>query len=261
VPEGDTIHALARRLRAALVPGTLVAVRTRTPGPVPAAGAAVEDVAARGKHLLVAFGDGLALHTHLGMDGSWRLTASDRIPDVTPGPPQRGVVATLATDRTAAVGRSLAVAEVLDAADVRRHPVLARLGPDLCELDLDLDEVLRRLGQVPSATPIGVVLLDQRVAAGIGNVYRAEVLWAEAVTPDAPLGSLDDDRRRALYATAHRLLRANLGGGRRRTVPSGLAVYERGGRRCLRCRGTIRSTRLGEQGRSVWWCPSCQTAP
>jgi len=259
VPEGDTIHALARRLRGALVPGTVEHLAARSPGPRPGAGTSIDEVGARGKHLLVSFGDDLTLHLHLGMEGSVRLTTPDRAPAVRAGPPHRGVVAVLVTDRAAAVGRGLAVAEVLDPPALRRHPVLARLGPDLCDPDPDLDEVLRRLAAAPGDTPVGVALLDQRVAAGIGNVYRSEVLWAERVAPDRPLARLDDERRRALYATAHRLLRANLGDRPRRTVPTGLAVYERAGRRCPRCSGTITSTRLGEQARSVWWCPACQT--
>jgi endonuclease-8 len=89
-------------------------------------------------------------------------------------------------------------------------------------------------------------------------VYRSEVLWAERIAPRARLASLDDDARRRVYETAHRLLRANIGDRPRRTISTGLAVYERGGRRCPRCRATIRHERLGEQARSVWWCPTCQ---
>jgi endonuclease-8 len=124
-----------------------------------------------------------------------------------------------------------------------------------------VDETIRRLERLDPATPIGVVLLDQRPACGIGNVYRSEVLWAERVAPRTPLRDLDDAARRSLYATAHRLLRANIGDRPRRTIATGLAVYERGGRRCPRCQATVVHERLGEQARSVWWCPACQPEP
>jgi endonuclease-8 len=101
-------------------------------------------------------------------------------------------------------------------------------------------------------------LLDQRPACGIGNVYRSEVLWADRVAPRTALADVDGAVRRRLYETAHKLLRANIGRYPRRTVAGGLAVYERGGRACFRCRATIVSERLGERARPVWWCPTCQ---
>jgi endonuclease-8 len=108
------------------------------------------------------------------------------------------------------------------------------------------------------------VLLDQRVAAGIGNVYKSELLWLHRLAPSTPLGSLDPAGRRALYADAARLLRANLGPGARVTVPGvpgGLAVYGRGGRTCPRCRDTVRRATLGTPPRGTWWCPGCQHEP
>jgi endonuclease-8 len=260
MPEGDTIHAAADRLRRALVPGTVTSVVARGAAAVPAAGTSVASVTARGKHLLVGFDDTSTLHLHLGMDGRWHVGPPGPLPRLRPGPPGSGVVAVVATDRALAVVRDAPVAEVLDPAALRRHPVLRALGPDLCDPDPDLDEVLRRLGSLDPATPVGVALLEQRVAAGIGNVYRSEVLWAEGVAPTAPLAGLDEPARRALYRRAHEQLRANVGRHPRRTVPEGLAVYERGGRRCRRCPGTIAVARIGEQARSVWWCASCQTA-
>lgn len=254
MPEGDTIHRVAAALRDALGTGPLT--RFEAPGvrgPHPSSGEAIERIEARGKHLLVRFSGGATLHTHLRMDGSWRVL--DAATQVRGAP-----VAVVGTPHATAVCRNAPVVELLDDTGLRRHPQLSTLGPDLCLPDVDLDEVLRRLGAlIEPELPIGVALLDQRVAAGIGNVYRSEVLWACEVDPFAPLSSIDQDRRRALYATASRLLRANLGSGPRRTVPGGLAVYERAGRRCSRCGGTIASRRLGERARTTWWCPGCQT--
>jgi endonuclease-8 len=96
------------------------------------------------------------------------------------------------------------------------------------------------------------------VASGVGNVYRSEVLWASRIDPFRPVGTVDPDVRRTVLVTAARMLRSNLARGRRETVPGGLAVYDRAGRPCRRCGATIRTRRLGEQARSVWWCPGCQ---
>lgn len=254
MPEGDTIHRAAAALRSGLGDGPLTAFEAPVVrGPHPAPGEAVDRIEARGKHLLMRFGGGLTLHTHLRMEGSWRILDADQ---ATTGSP----VAVVATERATAVCRKAPVVELLDDAGLRRHPRLSTLGPDLCLPDVDLDEIVRRVDVLSDpSTLVGVALLDQRLAAGIGNVYRSEVLWACELDPFTPLRDVDADTRRALYATASRQLRANLGPGPRRTVPQGLAVYERGGRACLRCGETIRSRRLGEHARTTWWCPRCQT--
>jgi endonuclease-8 len=150
------------------------------------------------------------------------------------------------------------VIELLDERGLARHPQLAALGPDLCVPDPDVDEALRRMDTLDTATPVGVALLDQRVASGVGNVYRSEVLWASRVDPFGAVGDVGPKLRRELLVTAARMLRSNLTSWRRETVPGGLAVYDRAGRPCRRCAGTIRTRRLGEQARSVWWCPGCQ---
>ena len=257
MPEGDTIHAAARRLRAAFGDDPLTAFEApRVRGRRPALGSAMQ-VAARGKHLLIGFDGGVTLHTHLGMDGWWRIERSPGRAVPSHGPPGVGLQARISTGRASAVVGGTPTVELLSGADLRRHPVLRELGPDLCDEDLDLDEVQRRLSLLDPETPIGVVLLDQRPASGIGNVYRSEVLWAERVAPWERLGDVPPERRRGLYETAHRLLRANIG-RRRRTIASGLAVYERTGRACPRCRSPIRTARLGDRARSVWWCPGCQ---
>ncbi|MDQ1466132.1 MAG: endonuclease, partial [Actinomycetota bacterium] len=138
---------------------------------------------------------------------------------------------------------------------------LERLGPDLCEPEPDLDDVMARLRLLDPTTEVGVALLDQRVASGIGNVYKSEVCWAERVSPFTPLESLDDSTRRQLFETAHRLLRANLSSGRRVTHGRGLAVYGRVGRACPRCHARVRCTRSGEAARVSFWCPTCQPSP
>ncbi|HYH48558.1 MAG TPA: hypothetical protein VEG38_03320, partial [Acidimicrobiia bacterium] len=140
------------------------------------------------------------------------------------------------------------------------HPRLAALGPDLCRPDADLAEALARLDRLPAATEIGTALLDQRVACGVGNVYKSEVLFACGVQPFASVGTLATEVRHRLLETAARLLQANLDAGGRTTVEGGLAVYGRGGRPCRRCGTPVQSRRQGDTARVTFWCPVCQPA-
>lgn len=259
MPEGDTIHGAALRLQAAFGSDPLASFEgPRVRGPQPVPGSSMR-ITAAGKHLLVGFDGGVTLHTHLGMDGWWRVERTPGRPAPRSGPPGQGLMARLSTQRASAIVGGTSTVELLRDGDLRRHPVLRTLGPDLCDEQVDLDQIEGRLNRLDPDTPIGVVLLDQRPASGIGNVYRSEVLWAERTAPRARLRDVATDERRRLYMTAHRLLRANIGRPRR-TIPSGYAVYERNGRACPRCRTRIRVERLGEQARTVWWCPTCQKA-
>jgi endonuclease-8 len=256
VPEGDTIWKTAKTLRRAIGGQELigfeatVALRRR-----PSVGITVRDVEARGKHLLVWFGDGTALHTHLRMNGAWHVYR--------PGErwqrPAGAMRVRVVTPQTEAVCFSAPVVEVLTDAEVRRHPRLSRLGPDLTSPDPDTDAAAEGLATLGDRE-IGVALLDQRVAAGIGNVYKSEVLFARGVDPFARVSALDDDVRVELLRTAARHLRANVerAGPRSTTRSGGLAVYGRRGRPCPRCGTRIVSALQGEQARVTYWCPTCQ---
>jgi endonuclease VIII len=256
VPEGDTLFRVAARLRPALVGVDLRGFRApRLTGPRPVPGHPILGVDAMGKHLLVRFGQPagtLVLRTHLRMTGSWHLyRTGDRWQR-----PARQAVVVIDVDGWTAVCSNAPVVETTW--EGRPAPALAVLGPDLCRPDADLDEVLRRLDErsVP-ADEIAPLLLDQRVAAGIGNVYKSEALFACGVDPWTPVGALDAGARRRLWSTAAVLLRANLGTvGPRRTVPGGLAVYGRARRPCRTCGTTV--ARAEQAGRSTYWCPSCQ---
>ena len=257
MPEGDTIHRTAVTLRRVLAGRTVTAFETpRLQTAAPEPGERVESVEARGKHLLIAFSGGRTLHTHMRMTGSWHTyRAGERWRK-----PHASMVVRIATDEGEAVCFSAPVVQVLDAAELASEPQLRALGPDLCSAEIDLDEILARLSTLDPATPIGVALLDQRVAAGIGNVYKSESLWACRVDPFAALEAIPPATRRELYATASRQLRANLDTPfERRTVSGGLAVYDRAGRPCRRCGTPIACRRQGDQGRNTWWCPACQT--
>jgi endonuclease-8 len=257
MPEGDTIHRTAATLRRVLVGRELTGFRApRLRPPLPTPGTRVERVEARGKHLLIRFADGRTLHTHMRMNGSWHTYRPGERWRRSPGAAR----AVLETADGVAVCFAAPVVELLDDRDLARHPQLSRLGPDLCTPEPDFEDVLGRLGTLGPATEIGVALLDQRVASGIGNVYKSEVLFACRVDPFAALGSLDAVTQSELYRTAADLLRRNLEGGPRRTVPEGLAVYDRTGRPCRRCGTAIVSRRQGEDARTTWWCPACQPA-
>jgi endonuclease-8 len=276
VPEGDTIWRVAARLRPALVGAELVRFAApRLTGPVPAVGVTVDAVDAVGKHLLIRFGDGVVVQTHLRMTGSWHLyRPGDRW--ARPRHQARLEIETaswLAVCFLAPVVRSTrepvqppvpGTPTVGPAGVASRPGAVAHLGPDLTGPAPDLGAVLARLGAEPGDRPLVDVLLDQRVAAGIGNVYKSELLWLHRLAPLAPLGSIDAEARRALYGDAARLLRANLGPGARVTVPGvpgGLAVYGRAGRACPRCRDVVRRATLGSPPRGTWWCPGCQLSP
>jgi endonuclease VIII len=255
VPEGDTIYRTATMLRRALAGKPLERFETpRLPVRGPEPGTPVRSVEARGKHLLIAFGDGRMLHTHMRMSGSWHVYR----PGERWWKSRAQARAILETAYAVAVCFSAPVVELLDEREVRAHPQLSALGPDLCSPEADLDEAVRRMDLLPPETQIGIALLDQRVACGVGNVYKSETLFAGRIDPFARIADLDASRRRALLAKASELLRRNLDGGPRVTWEGGLAVYDRAGRPCPRCGAGVRSERQGEDARTTYWCASCQ---
>jgi endonuclease-8 len=266
MPEGDTIYRSAARLRAAIAGKRIrsLEIRRDTRGRrAPEPGTLIEDVSARGKHLFVSFDDGQVLHTHMQMTGAWHVYAKG---DRWRRPGHTARVVLEVDDGTVAVCFAAPLVELrsqsrdaLVASPAAR--AVERLGPDLCEAEPDLDVALERLRSLDPATELGVALLDQSVAAGIGNVYKSEVCWIERVSPFTRLDAVDDATRQRLFATAHRLLRANLGSGRRVTYAGGLAVYGRAGRPCPRCRARVRRTRSADAERVSFWCPTCQPEP
>jgi endonuclease-8 len=214
-------------------------------------GRRVETVEARAKHLLVRFDSGTVLHTHMRMTGSWHVyRAGERWRK--PGEQARLV---LETGDRLAVCFNAPVIELLTAPGERVHPALSSLGPDVLVEPLDLSEVRRRSSTRPGDLPVGELLLDQRIVSGIGNIYRCESLFVERVSPWTPRQALDDETLDALVSTAATLMRSNLEPGRRWYAPR---VYGRTGRPCLRCRHPVRSARLGEQPRTIYWCDTCQ---
>ena len=265
MPEGDNIHAAAARLRAALKGHEIVRFELRRdPRGVrsPATGRRVVDVEARGKHLLMSFDDGRTLHTHMQMQGAWHLYGMGQR---WRRPRHRARVIVEIDDGTTAVCFDAPLVELRD--DGQRllpshaERTLARLGPDLADPAVDLDSIAARLEVLDPTREVAAVLLDQRVAAGIGNVYKSELCWAVRVHPATQLGAIDTSTRCELNSLAHRLLVSNTGRARRATFNGGLAVYGRARRPCPRCRTPIARVRQGEPARVTYWCPSCQPPP
>lgn len=260
MPEGDTLAKTAARLRPALEGHRLTRFEApRLTGDAPPLGATITVVEALGKHLLIHFEGGLVLRTHLRMTGSWHVYREgerwQKAPHLA-----RALVG--ADSGWVAVCFQAPVVETFH----ERGPlpvVLANLGPDLCRPesldDAALDAVVARAARLTTAgTTLGEALLDQRIAAGIGNVYKSEACFSVGLAPGTPIELVDDAERRRVWAVAARQLQANLGHAERRTHPAGLAVYGRRGQPCHRCGTPVRMARQGEQARSSYWCPVCQ---
>lgn len=262
MPEGDTVWLTARRLDEALAGGELTRTDFRVPrlATVDLAGTVVEGARARGKHLLVRVSSGWTIHSHLRMEGAWRIFDAGQ---AWSGGPRHQIRAVLATAARSAVGYRLPVLELLRTADEKR--AVGYLGPDLLGEDWDAAEAERRLLADP-ARPVGEALLDQRNLAGIGNVYKSELCFLRGVTPWTPIGEVPGPA--ALVALAKRLLEANKETHARVTTGDphrgrNLWVYGRGREACRRCGTPIRTAELGPLGeeRVTHWCPACQTGP
>jgi endonuclease-8 len=256
--EGDTVFATGVRLHDALAGKVLTRTDFRIPAFATAdlRGQVVTEAASRGKHLLVRTDAGISIHSHLGMDGAWRLY--DR------GERWRGrsfeVRGVLETERRVAVGHRLRRLEVFRTS--AEAEVLGHLGPDALGPDWDEAEVLRRLAASPGR-PVGEALMDQRVMAGPGNVYKSEVCFLARVDPRTPVEAVEDPA--ALIELTKSLMERNRAGGRRVTTDDPrrgreLWVYGRAGRPCRRCGTPIRSFNQGTVGESriTYSCGNCQ---
>jgi endonuclease-8 len=258
MPEGDVVWHTAHRLHEALAGRVLARSDFRVPRLATAdlTGDVVTEAISRGKHLLIRTRLGRTVHTHLRMDGSWRVRPA--------GEPLRDshrIRLVLANDEWQAIGVQLGVVELVRTADERR--VVGHLGPDLLGPDWDAAEAVRRLRAGPDR-PIGEALLDQRNLAGIGVIFATEMLFLRGIDPWRSVGDVED--LEALVDLGQRLLDANK--TRLEQVTTGDArrgrevwAYGRAGRPCRRC-GTL--IRRGEQGppgqeRLRFWCPNCQT--
>jgi formamidopyrimidine-DNA glycosylase len=249
VPEGDTIWRMATALRTALVGKQVKDARPAGLGRLIASRvASVEPV---GKHLVIRFDNGLALHSHMRMRGVWQLyRTGERWRR-----PAWQLKAMLETEDVVAACFGAPTVELLR----NVAPRLGHLGPDILARDWSAADVVSRARQL-NQVAVGDLLLDQRVTAGIGNVYRCEALWQREVNPWTPTADLTDSELAAIFETARAAMRANLETKVRRTFPGygRGAVHGRGGRPCPRCGTSIRVRAMGENARLAYWCPTCQ---
>lgn len=211
--------------------------------------------------MLIRFDNGLTLHTHLRMGGTWHHYA--------PGErwrlPAFRARLVLHVPAHVVVCFNAPVVELMDDRAVKLHPSLMALGPDLITAEFSADEAFARLRRL-SSSEIAEALADQRVMAGVGNVFKSEILFIESVNPWTHVGELPDEQLQALIATAHRLLQENATPGRFRRVTTrgdpaarGSAyVYGRANRPCTRCGTPISVRRQGALNRPTYWCPTCQ---
>ncbi|MCC5035870.1 Fpg/Nei family DNA glycosylase [Streptomyces sp. WAC 00631] len=262
MPEGDTVWRTARRLHEALAGDRLVRCDLRVPklATTDLSGRRVLEVVPRGKHLLSRFEGGLTLHSHLRMDGAWRVFAAGERPR---GGPEHEIRAILGTAARTAVGYRLPVLDLLRTSD--EDTVVGHLGPDPLGPGWDPEEARRRLLADP-ARPLGEALLDQRNLAGLGNVYKSELCFMLRLSPWLPIGEVPSPAR--LIALAAKLLDLNKARVSRVTTADPrrdrqLWVYGRAGRPCLRCGTPVRIAGQGEpeRERDTYWCPRCQPGP
>jgi endonuclease VIII len=244
LPEGDTIRRTAEALRQRLAGKTVTEARPRSIARLK--GRCVEGVEPTGKHLIIRFEGGIALHSHMGMTGSWHVYRSGEHWRK----PAWSATVVLGFDDEVAVCFAAPTMELV--ADSKQS--VAHLGPDILGEPFDVETVLKRARAAEAGT-IGELLLDQRVCAGIGNIYKCETLWIHRQDPWESPARIDERLLGQLYLTARQLMRAALiePAGRQRH-----AVHGRGGRACPRCGTRIRIRSQGRLARLTYYCPRCQ---
>jgi endonuclease-8 len=270
MPEGDAIFRAARTLHRALAGSRVTRFEsvfpalTRVDQDRPLADRTVESVASRGKHLLMTFSGDLILRTHMRMHGSWHIYR--------PGErwqrPARDMRILVATGDFVAVAFNVPIAEFLTAREMSRQ--LQALGPDLLADGFDSADVRQRMRTRPDEA-IADVLLNQRIVAGIGNVFKSEILFIAGVDPFRTVARLSEEELARIIDTARTALRANVltrsqtlspALGRRTTRSLNprepLWVYGRGGKPCLKCGAPISAKKTGLDARLTYWCPRCQ---
>jgi endonuclease-8 len=282
MPEGDTIFRVARALHRALagkiVTGfeTALAPLARANDDTPLVGRTIERVESRGKWCLIHLSGDLILLTHMRMSGSWHLYRTGERWQLGRSHMRLVLRASDGATTWEAVAFNVPVAELHTARSLARNTQIPHLGPDILSSDLTIDTGAQRLADYGRSHPdaeIAVVLLNQHVIAGLGNVYKSEVAFAAGVHPFRTMRSLTPDEREKLVTIAQRYMQSNVldtasaaivtyTGNRRTTHSSNreerLWVYRRQGQECRRCGAIIEMRKQGEQARSTYWCPQCQ---
>ncbi len=273
MPEGDTIFRAAATLQRALAGKrverfeSVFPALTRVNDDHPFSQSTIDSVRAHGKHLLMQFSNGFVLRTHMRMNGSWHIYRRGE-------PWQRArqrMRVLVATADFEAVGFDIPVAEFIKERAIAKHAELSKLGPDVLAGDFDRAEAVRRLAE-RSTSEIAEALLNQRVMAGLGNVYKSEVLFLCRVSPFARVHAVTREQLECLVDTGRRLLLTNVSGAvapmttyvglrreTRRSDPGGrLWVYGRARLPCRGCGTAIEVRKQGAGARLTYWCPACQ---
>jgi endonuclease-8 len=256
VPEGDTIHYAARRIRPVLeghVPDEIATPHPRfgrDRWPERLAGRAVRSVDAIGKHLFLRFEGGLVIHSHLRMTGSWRVRD-------TGGPLPATAWLVLRRGDQEVVQLKGPVLELMTESRTRFDPRIAGLGPDIVAPEFDEQRFLRRLREDDPTRGIGDALLDQRTIAGIGNLWKSEGCFAAGIDPWRPTGEVSDEQALAIVRELRPRMQASATDGRQDVWRR---VYNAAGRPCPRCGppALIKGRGQGDGNRPTFWCPSCQ---
>lgn len=261
MPEGDAVYRFARLIEGALLGKEIRAARAQGPGPVPKTqllvGATCTSIDTYGKNLLIHFDNGLVLRGHLRMYGAWFVYKPGETWDRHPA--QARLV--LEVDDAVVVNFSAPVIELLEERALGFHAPLAKLGPDLLDEGFNEAEAFARFREPALARlTLGDAIMDQKVMAGVGNIWKQETLFRCRLNPWLRVGDLSDEDLRLIIQTARGLLRASTGkenslGLKRRPT---MFVYMRGGQPCPNCHARLRSSPQGEDIRHTAWCPQCQ---
>jgi endonuclease VIII len=244
MPEGDSLHRAAKRLQ--VLAGQRVEVETPHPRAAVKGlaerldGRTLETVEAVGKNLLLRFEGGLVLRSHLRMSGRWTVRNRGAVMRGRPWLVLRG------SGREAVLWGGPVL-------ELNKRAV-RRLGPDILSRPPELDRMVANLRRIDQAREVGDALLDQRLVAGIGNLWKAEALWQAKVSPWRRVGETTDDELRSVLTEAARLMRRSVDSGREERT-----IYRKAGRPCPRCCTPIESRGQGDANRTAYWCPSCQT--
>jgi endonuclease-8 len=303
MPEGDTIYRAARALQKALGGKVVTAFETGLAklaslnDDAPVVGRVVEKVEARGKWCLIYFSGDLILVTHMLMSGSWHIYRTGekwwmgrsrmRVAITVGGAEERRFPSGMTNQEEdgdtashgvgfVAVAFNVPVAEFHTARSLERSSQVPKLGVDVLGEEFSVEAGVKALREYGAAHPeaeIGVVLLNQRVMAGLGNVYKSEVAFAAGVNPFRQMRTITDREMEKMAEVAQKYMRANVAdgasegivtyAGNRRTTHSmnvgdRLWVYRRQGEECRRCGAVVEMRKQGEQVRSTYWCPGCQ---
>lgn len=252
MPEGDTIASAARRIRGALL-GSVPELEPRHPRTRGwerrLSGRVLTHVETHGKHLLLGFDGDLVIYSHLRMTGAWSIGPVGRR---WPRAPRRAWLV-LRSGEHEVVQFDGPVLELLTALRLRSDPRIAQLGPDVLADEFDAAAFLHRLRQDDPTRAFGDALLDQRIVAGLGTIWRAESLFDARVDPLTPTGHVSDAQALAVIAAARPRMAASAAGER---GPRETHVYRKA--RCPACGEAVQSRGLGDDNRTLYWCPSCQ---